>query len=201
VTYGSFNNISKITPQVVAAWAGVLQGTPGSRLVIKGQLLARDAARIALSEAFVAEGLDAGRVELRAWVPRADNPLAAYHEIDIALDTFPYNGTTTTFEALWMGVPVVTLRGERHAARVGASILSHLGRREWIAPDLTAFRQIAVGLAADRPALAGYRRALRGELARSSLTDSTGFARKLEAVYRDLLRATASGPASQPDKA
>ncbi|MBL8200621.1 MAG: tetratricopeptide repeat protein [Chromatiales bacterium] len=206
VTFGSFNNISKITPGVVASWAGILRALPGAKLVLKGQLLAHDTARSSLAAAFAAEGIDAGRIELRAWVPRAGNPLAAYQDIDIALDTFPYNGTTTTFEALWMGVPVVTLRGGRHAARVGASILTHLGRPEWIAGDPAAYQRIALEMATNLPALAGHRRGLRRALRASSLCDATGFARKLESTYRELLRVRAGGaggprstaPASPP---
>ncbi|MDH5256144.1 MAG: hypothetical protein OEW72_09545, partial [Gammaproteobacteria bacterium] len=120
---------------------------------------------------------------------------AAYHDIDIALDTFPYNGTTTTFEALWMGVPVVTLRGERHAARVGASILTHLGRPEWIAEDQMGYATIAVRLAGDLPALAAVRQSLRAELQRSSLVDAAGFARKFEAACSELQRQAAGAGA------
>jgi predicted O-linked N-acetylglucosamine transferase (SPINDLY family) len=132
----------------------------------------------------------ATRLELRNWIPRGDQPLAAYGEVDIALDTFPYNGTTTTFEALWMGVPVITLRGTRHAARVGASILTHLGRPAWIADDTESYAASAVELASDLPALESLRNTLRGTLARSSLADARGFAQKIEAVYRDLLQRT-----------
>lgn len=208
ITFGSFNNISKITPAVVATWAAILRALPAAKLVLKGQLLAHDSARTSLATAFSAEGLAPERVELRAWVPRDGNPLAAYHDIDIALDTFPYNGTTTTFEALWMGVPVVTLRGGRHAARVGASILTHLGRPEWIAADGADYQRIALALAADLPALAARRLSLRTELRESSLCNAAGFARKMEAVYRDLLRppdtpgtGTITGPASSPGAA
>ncbi len=201
VTFGSFNHVSKINPAVVAAWAGILRGVPDSRLVLKGQLLAREAARSALVAAFTAEGIDAGRLELRHWVPRASEPLAAYHDIDIALDTFPYNGTTTTFEALWMGVPVVTLRGARHAARVGASILTHLGRPEWLAEDQAGYAAIARELAGNLPALAAVRQSLRGELQRSSLADARGFARRIETVFRELREQSATGGASGPASA
>jgi len=193
VTFGSFNNLSKVTPEVIAAWAAILRALPRARLVLKGQLLAHDTARSAVAAAFAAEGIGAERIELRAWLPRAGNPLAAYHDIDIALDTFPYHGTTTTFEALWMGVPVVTLRGARHAARVGASILTHLGRPEWIAEDVAGYQRTALELAADLPALAGQRRSLRSALRQSSLCDAPRFARQLEATYRELLRAPAAG--------
>jgi predicted O-linked N-acetylglucosamine transferase (SPINDLY family) len=201
VTFGSFNNISKINPAVVAVWAGILRALPGSKLVLKGQLLGHATARASLAAAFAAEEIRAGRVELRPWLPRAGNPLAAYHDVDIALDTFPYNGTTTTFEALWMGVPVVTLRGGRHAARVGASILTHLGRPGWIAADVTAYQRTAVELAADLAALAGQRRSLRAALRESTLCDAAAFARKLEATYRELVltsaRVDVTGPTAR----
>lgn len=195
VTFGSFNHISKINAAVVDAWARILRQLPGARLLLKGQLLAHETARRRLVAAFGAAGLAPERLELRHWVPRGRNPLAAYHDIDIALDTFPYNGTTTTFEALWMGVPVVTLRGERHAARVGASILTHLGRPEWIAEDQMGYATIAVRLAGDLPALAAVRQSLRAELQRSSLVDAAGFARKFEAACSELQRQAAGAGA------
>lgn len=193
LTFGSFNNISKINPAVVAAWAGILGALPGSRLVLKGQLLAHASTRAALTAEFAGHGIAAERIELRRWLPRAGNPMAAYHDIDIALDTFPYNGTTTSFEALWMGVPVITLRGARHAARVGASILAHLGRSEWIADDLAGYQRIAVELASKLDALAAQRRTLRDALRASTLCDAEGFARKLEAIYRELVGAQGCG--------
>lgn len=193
VTFGSFNNISKINPAVVAAWAGILRAMPAARLVLKGQLLVHATARASLIAAFAASGIAAERIELRRWLPRTENPLAAYHDIDIALDTFPYNGTTTSFEALWMGVPVVTLGGGHHAARVGASILTHLGRSEWIATDVAGYQQIAVDMARNPAALARQRRSLRSALRESTLCDAAGFARKLEATYRQLLQAQGCG--------
>jgi predicted O-linked N-acetylglucosamine transferase (SPINDLY family) len=193
LTFGSFNNISKINPAVVAAWAGILRALPASRLVLKGQLLVHASTQAALTAAFAAHGINAERIELRPWLPRAGNPLAAYRDIDVALDTFPYNGTTTTFEALWMGVPVVTLRGWRHAARVGASILTHMKRSEWIAADVTAYQQIALDLVTDLPALADQRRSLRSALRDSTLCDAAGFARRIEATYRELVQAQGFG--------
>ena len=190
VTFASFNNIAKVTPGVIATWAGILRSLPDSRLLLKGRLLVHEGARARIHRAFEEAGVSSTRLELRNWVPRSDNPLAAYGEVDIALDTFPYNGTTTTFEALWMGVPVITLRGARHAARVGASILTHLGCPGWIADDTERYVASAVQLATDLPALASLRETLRDTLARSSLADARGFAQKIEAVYRNLLRRT-----------
>lgn len=190
MTLASFNHLTKVTPGVIATWARILLALPDSRLLLKGKLLAHESARAGIRRAFEQAGVSATRLDLRRWVPRRDNPLAAYGEVDIALDTFPYNGTTTTFEALWMGVPVITLRGARHAARVGASILTHLGRPGWIADDTDRYVAAAVELASDLPALANQRQALRVTLARSSLANARGFAQKIEAVYRDLVQRT-----------
>jgi predicted O-linked N-acetylglucosamine transferase (SPINDLY family) len=190
ITFASFNNIAKVTPAVIATWAEVLRALPDSRLLLKGKLLAHEGARARIRGAFEQAGVSATRLELRNWMPRSDNPLAAYGKVDIALDTFPYNGTTTTFEALWMGVPVITLRGTRHAARVGASILSHLGHAGWIAEDPQHYVASAVELASDLPALASLRHALRATLAGSSLADAPGFAHRIETAYRNLLQRT-----------
>ncbi|MEO8224077.1 MAG: tetratricopeptide repeat protein [Gammaproteobacteria bacterium] len=186
VTFGSFNNLAKVTPELIEIWSVILRGLPGSRLVLKGRLLAHGEARSRIAAAFAGAGIDPARVELRPWLPRASNPLAAYGDIDIALDTFPYNGTTTTFEALWMGVPVVSLGGRRHAARVGASILTHLGRSEWLAEDTNGYVRIALALAADLQSLDAVRAGLRAELAASTLMDAPAFARKIEAAFREL---------------
>lgn len=190
VTFGSFNSIGKVTPESIETWAGILLAVPESRLLLKARMLGYEDARSAIHQAFERAGVAATRVELRNWVPRGANPLAAYGEVDIALDTFPYNGTTTTFEALWMGVPVIALRGQRHAARVGASILTHIGSTAWITDSTADYQDLAVRLASDLPALASVRRTLRARLASSSLADGPGFARKLEAAYRDLLQRT-----------
>jgi protein O-GlcNAc transferase len=112
--------------------------------------------------------------------------LSLYDRIDIALDPFPYNGTTTTCEALWMGVPVVTLLGDRHAGRVGASLLTHAGLTDWIAGTVEDYVQIAATLAGDPAHLRDLRYSLRPRLASSPLCDGRAFARKLEAAYRSM---------------
>ncbi len=187
VTFGSFNNITKITPEVIATWTEVIHAVPRSRLLLKGRLLVHEETRRRITAAFTDAGMDPGRLQLRPWIPRAQDPLSLYREVDIALDTYPYNGATTTFEALWMGVPVVTLRDQRHAGRVGASILTHLGRARWIAEDADGYVSIARQLAADLPGLGAERALLRDTLARSTLTDSVGFARRIERAYRKML--------------
>ncbi|MGA9194953.1 MAG: glycosyltransferase, partial [Pseudolabrys sp.] len=116
-----------------------------------------------------------------------------YEQIDIALDPFPYNGTTTTCEALWMAVPVVTLQGDRHSARVGASLLTQAGMTDWIAKSVDEYVQIALGLAADPAKLHELRRGLRQRLAASRLCDGNAFARKVENAYRSIWRGWCEG--------
>lgn len=185
-TFGSFNNPSKLTAATLEAWGRLLLSAPGSRLLLKGQSFADPGAREGLLQRFTALGVEAARVDLRAQTASAADHLALYGEIDVALDPFPYNGATTTCEALWMGVPVVTLLGDRHAARVGASLLTQMGLSAWIAADLDAYRSIALSLARDPVELATTRDGLRARMAASSLRDGAGFARKVEDLYRKI---------------
>jgi predicted O-linked N-acetylglucosamine transferase (SPINDLY family) len=115
--------------------------------------------------------------------------VAQYGQIDIALDTFPYHGTTTTCEALWMGIPVVTMAGAMHVSRVGVSLLSNVGAAELIARDADQYVKIAADLAADLPRLANMRATLRQRIENSALTDGRRLARDIEAAYRTMWRA------------
>ena len=130
-------------------------------------------------------GVAADRVELVTWVPAAEH-LAFYHRVDIALDPFPYNGTTTTCDALWMGVPVITLRGHRHAGRVGASLLTQIGLTDLIANSIEEYVEIAVALAGNSGRLDDLRRALRPRMAASPMCDEGAFACKMEAAFRSM---------------
>ena len=186
VTFGSFNNPTKVSAATFDAWARLLARLPQARLLLKGKPFA-DAATRALFLARLGErGVAAERVELVAWLPSRAAHLALYDRIDIALDPFPYNGTTTTCEALWMGVPVVTLRGDRHAGRVGASLLSQIGLTDLIADSVEEYVEIAVALAGDPERLDDLRRSLRPRLAASPLCDGQAFARKIEAAFRNM---------------
>ena len=193
VTFGSFNNLSKVTPPVVAAWARILDAVPGSRLLIKSRPLADEETRARYLEMFAAHGTDTGRVELLSWIPSKSGHLGAYGRVDIGLDPFPYNGTTTTCEAMWMGVPVITLSGDRHAGRVGASILTRVGLTEFITGTAAAYVEAAMKLADDRDRLSELRHGLRRRLRGSLLCDGAAFTRDVEAAYRDMWRQWCAG--------
>lgn len=178
VTFGCFNNPAKITDTTLRLWADVLAAVPDSRLLLKGRGLDEEATVRQLRGRLARLGLPEGRVELIGRTPGTAGHLACYHRIDIALDTYPYQGTTTTCEALWMGRPVVTLRGDRHVSRVGASLLTALGRPDWIAETPADYVRIATELAADRPLLARESASLRDRLTRSTLMDHAAQARR-----------------------
>jgi protein O-GlcNAc transferase len=184
VTFGSFNNPAKVTPRVVAVWAAILAGVPGSRLVLKFGAFGDAGTRARYAGLFAAAGIAADRVELLAHSAGPAGHLAQYHRIDLALDPFPYNGTTTSCEALWMGVPVLTLAGRRHAARVGTSLLRRLGLGALVAADEAGYVATAIRMAQDLPALAALRAGLRARMKQAPLCDAEGFAREVEAAYR-----------------
>jgi predicted O-linked N-acetylglucosamine transferase (SPINDLY family) len=188
VTFGSCNNLAKLAPGVVALWAEILRRAPTARLFLKAKALADPGTRARVAQTFAAQGVDPARLAMAGWIVQG-NHLAAYEGIDVALDTFPYNGTTTTCEALWMGVPVVTLMGDRHASRVGASLLGRLGLGDLVAATRAAYVERALALALDASELARRRAGLRALVARSPLCDAALLARSLEAVYRAMWRA------------
>jgi predicted O-linked N-acetylglucosamine transferase (SPINDLY family) len=161
VTFGSFNSIKKLTPTTAGLWASVLKATPGSGLLIKSPGLSSVRAKKHVEGLLAAAGIEAGRVEMLDRVESRVGHLALYGRVDVALDTYPYHGTTTTCEALWMGVPVVTLAGKEHRSRVGASLLGAIGRAEWVARSADEFAAIAARLAGDAARLSEERPALR----------------------------------------
>lgn len=189
ITFGSFNQRVKMSAECIALWSRVLNSVPGSRLLLKsvagmGQVSVRES----LLEEFASHGIARERVELLPSDTTTEAHLQRYAEMDIALDSIPYNGTTTTCEALWMGVPVIGLVGDRHAARVSASLLNAVGLRELLAQDEDEFVRIAVQLASDRPRLASLRDGMRARLMASPLLDSRGMARNLEQAWRGMWR-------------
>lgn len=184
VTFGCFNNIAKINDTTLALWARVLASVPASRLLLKGWGMAEEATRQHYLARFAAAGLPADRIDLCERTAEVSEHLTHYQRADISLDTFPYHGTTTTCESLWMGVPVVTLLGDRHASRVSASLLTAAGHPEWIAHSADDYVRIATELAADRTTLATVRAGLRAELKASPLFDYAGQGVRFGAALR-----------------
>ena len=182
--FGCFNNLAKITDRQLALWSRVLEGTPNSRLLLKGTGLSERPVSERYEERLRRAGIDPARVDLVERTPDAQSHLAMYHRVDVALDPFPYHGTTTTCEALWMGVPVVTLIGSAHMSRVSASLLTAVGRPEWIAATPDDYVNIAVGLAASRGGHA-ERQGLRDAMLRSPLLDHAGQTARFASALRD----------------
>jgi protein O-GlcNAc transferase len=189
VVFGSFNFLPKLNEPLIALWCRVLSRVPGSRLVLKAGDLQHSITAERVAECFRAHGLAAERLDLRGWSPERSTHLAAYGDVDIALDTVPYNGTTTTCEALWMGVPVITLAGDVHMSRVGASLLSAAGLETLVARTPEDYIELAVALASDPPRRQRLRATMRERLQGSRLLDHAGFTRRLEGAYRDAWRA------------
>ncbi len=184
VTFGSFNNLSKVTPAVIASWSRLLEAVPSSQLLLKARQLADAAVREEMAGAFAKHGVAPERLQCHARMQSRTDHLQLYAEVDIALDTFPYCGATTTCEALWMGVPVITLAGSRHAGRVGVSLLSAAGLPEWIASSEDEYIAIAGDLVGDRPP----RAELRQTVAKSKLADAERFTAAYEHALREVWR-------------
>ncbi|MHB8453986.1 MAG: O-linked N-acetylglucosamine transferase, SPINDLY family protein [Acidiferrobacterales bacterium] len=186
VTFGSFNNLPKVTPEVTYLWATLLRTVPNARLVLKNYSLADPACRERYFRLFAEYGVASDRLDFRGRHDTMTEHLGSYSGIDIALDTFPYNGTTTTCEALLMGVPVVTPAGHHHASRVGASLLNQTGLSQLVAESPETYVRIAADLAANREELAHLRASLREQMVRSALCNGRDFVRDLERTYRTL---------------
>jgi predicted O-linked N-acetylglucosamine transferase (SPINDLY family) len=188
ITFGSFNNLTKVTPDVIRVWARILQAVPDSRLLLKAKQLTDDETRMRFNEMFAREGIAPERLEMHSRMLKQEDHLGLYSRVDIGLDPFPYNGTTTTCEALWLGVPVITLLGNRHAGRVGASILHRLGLGELIASSAEKYIELAGALTLDRKRLQKMRSSLRSRMQESELMNSRRFTRHLEDVYYQMWR-------------
>lgn len=188
VTFGCFQQLSKLQEPVLAAWARVLAAVPESRLRVQSPPLAADAVRHDFARRLATQGIDPARADLFAGAPRGDY-LAAHAEVDIILDTFPYPGGTTTCEALWMGVPTMTLAGDSLLARQGASLLAAAGLSDWIAETTDGYVSGVVARAADLASLSVLRTGLREQVAASPLFDAPRFARHFEAALMAMWRA------------
>lgn len=193
ITFGCFNDRSKISDSVIGIWARVLAEVPGSRLLLKAHGLDEVANRDALLARFAQRGVSTERLALEGRIEHLSGHLARYSEVDVGLDTAPYNGVTTSFEAMWMGVPFVTLAGGTLASRMGVSIATNVGHPEWIAHTPQEYVDKAVALARDPNELNRLRQRLRGELEASALMDADRFTRNLEAAYRNVWRRWCGG--------
>jgi predicted O-linked N-acetylglucosamine transferase (SPINDLY family) len=196
ITFGSFNNVLKIGTTCAALWARVLLAVPGSKLLLKTRSLGDAAVRATVTERFAAHGIEAERLIVLPGDAETRAHLTQYHRVDIALDTFPYNGVTTTCEALWMGVPVVSRVGPTHAARQGLTLLNAVGMPELAARSAEHYLQVCVLLARDVERLARIRAELRGRMAGSGLMQEAAFARRVEETYRGAWRARSAAGAN-----
>jgi len=185
ITFGSFNNFLKVTDDTLRVWSKILNRIPNSRLLIKSLFLDDPEVLKNVRARLESANLPADRVEIMAFMKSAENHLLTYTQVDVALDTFPYNGTTTTCEALWMGVPVVAMVGDRHAARVGLSLLTAVGHPEWAIETEEGYIEKAVSLAQDRELRTRLRESLRSEMANSILCDHARQAARFETALRE----------------
>lgn len=186
ITFGSFNNLTKITDDVVRTYSEILSVTAGSKLILKNRSFRDSDIRDRFIKLFANNDIDSSRLILLASTPTTAAHLELYNTIDIALDTFPYNGTTTTCEALHMGTPVITYLGDRHAARVSASLLTAIGHKELIAGSEKDYIRLAVELAEDTERLKSYNENLRTDMLKSPLCDAISFTKDLEGLYKKI---------------
>jgi predicted O-linked N-acetylglucosamine transferase (SPINDLY family) len=172
----------------VTIWAELLKRVPGSRLLLKSAAVREESSRQRILGQFAERGVAGERIEILGWAKHPNQHLVLYERVDVALDTYPYHGTTTTCEALWMGVPVVSLAGKSHVSRVGVSLLSCVGLPELIAQSAEEYISIAAELAANESRLKGLRATLRNQLKSSPLVDGSRFTTKVESAYRQMWR-------------
>lgn len=186
VTFGSFNNLAKVNDPLLGIWGKLLDRLPGARLLMKDKSLDQEETRETFRRRFQQAGGDPARLDFLGRLPTRTAALESFARADIALDPFPYNGTTTTCESLWMGVPVLTLRGDRHVSRVSAALLHRIGLSELATDTSEALLDTGVELAGDGKRLTQLRGGLRERMRASPLMDKEGFARTMERTFRDL---------------
>ena len=185
ITFGSFNNSCKINPLIITLWAQILKANTGSRLLLKFRAGDDRQIRDNYFRRFERLGIPRDRLDICGFKSAVEH-LQLYGEVDIALDTYPYNGTTTTCDALWMGVPVISLVGKCHVSRVGLSILTRVGLELFAASTHQEYIARAASLAAKPHALAKIRASMRQRMLAGKLCDADGFARSVEAAYRKM---------------
>lgn len=184
--FGSFNNIEKMTRPLVHTWAAILHRVPGSILLLKSRYLADAAARLRLQDWFQEEGIDPQRLDMRSATATRQEHFHLYAVMDLALDPYPYNGTTTTFEALWAGVPVLSLCGDCHRSRVGTSILTHLGLSDYIAATPDEYIEKAVQIARAGKSGEALRHSISQSLQQSMTMNKACFARQMEEAFQEM---------------
>ena len=187
VTFGCFQRLTKITDAVLANWGRIFTTLPEARLVLQGHQTGRPVFVAQILARLAGVGIAANRVTVKPPASRASY-LESYAEVDIILDTFPYTGATTTCEALWMGVPTVTLRGNVMVARQGAALMTAAGLPGWVADDHQQYVEKACDFAADLPGLATLRGAMRAQVRASPLFDTSRFAINLGNALVDIWR-------------
>lgn len=183
-TFGSFNNCAKISRQCLEMWAEILKRVPHSRLAIKNKALSETEARERLIRDLAELGIPQSRIYMAGLIDNLSGHLTAYNIVDVALDSWPYHGTTTTLEAIWMGVPVVSLIGDTHVSRVGLSLLRAVGAEDLASRTPQDYVKVAVSLSQNHAALALRRAGMRRQLEASPLMDEQGFTRRLESAFR-----------------
>ncbi len=188
VTFGSFNNLGKLSPALMESWAKILNDVPNSRLLLKALVLADDRTREKVLPLLARHGVPVDRVDLMPPEAETSRHLAAYGRVDVGLDMFPFNGATTTAEALWMGVPVVTMAGNSHVSRVGLSLVTSVGFGELCANDVNGYVATAVKLGIDVDRIRRLRETMRQRMETSPLMDGKGFAIAMEEAYRTMWR-------------
>ena len=187
IIFGSFNNLSKMTPQTIKLWCKVVNSVPNGKFAIKNVYLGDPKLRDLIISRFIRNGLSEEQIVNIPSNMDAKEHYEQYNKIDIALDSFPYNGTTTTCEALYMGVPVITILGDRHVSRVSASLLTTVGLPELIAKDENEFVRIAAELAQNTTRLAEIKRSLRTKMQNSPLTDKKAFTQKFQNAIVEMI--------------
>ena len=193
ITFGSFNNINKLNEKIINLWGRILNQFGNARLVLKSRSLADTFVQERIHKQFATMGIIEERVILHPHDSSSYRHLERYHDVDIAMDTFPYNGTTTTCESLYMGVPVITLEGKAHRSRVGVSLLNQVGLQHLIAKNEEEYVAIACSLTSDLDELAELRKSLRSRMEKSPLMDEVGFTRGLENAYREMWKKWVNG--------
>ena len=186
IVFGTFNEAPKFSPSVVKLWCQILKAIPEAELVIKCRPFGEEKTREFMMSNLRSCGIDENRVRLLGFIPSNTGHMSTYDVMDVALDPFPYNGTTTSCEALWMGVPFITREGDRHCARVGMSLLQSVGLDDWITYSDEEYVAKAVEIAQDKEGLKALKKSLRDRMIQSPLCDHVGFAKKFGTAMKEM---------------